>query len=247
MSFAQLKRDCDGFRSRLRQATGRELIDVVSVDEPKEPQDELHFIKLVSWCYVFIFEASQPAARYVVSLLRTADPDEHKAVNSVFENVNNLRTVRVHNLSTESRRDDYKKRQAHIWLIQNGGDPHDWPSCCRSLYREVTSAVHCLMAKWDRVTANDDDAASIGRELMLAIDREWPPHTFDRIVEAAATDIGLSGLDCVRYRENRLDRWRELVGFFESREHAEAAMAAAIRLELEQLFGKHPSVAQRSS
>ena len=41
MSFAKLKSACDGFRTLLREATGRELIDVVSLDEPKEPQDEL--------------------------------------------------------------------------------------------------------------------------------------------------------------------------------------------------------------
>jgi hypothetical protein len=54
MSFVQLKDVCDEFRTLLRAATGRELIDAVSVDEPKEPEDELHFIKLVSWCYVFV-------------------------------------------------------------------------------------------------------------------------------------------------------------------------------------------------
>jgi hypothetical protein len=237
MTFPELKGACEDFRTLLREATGRELIIAVSVDEPAEPPDELHFLKLVSWCYVFLFEASQPAGRYIVSLLRAADPGEHKAVNETFENVNNLRTVRVHNLSVESRHDDYKTRQAHIWLVRNGGEPPDWAKCCRSLCEEARRAVDRLMKKWRRLTANKDDAESAVRELITAVDREWAPHTFDRIVEVAATEIGLSGLDCVRYRESRLDRWRELVGFFESREHAEAAIGAAIRRELEQVFG----------
>jgi hypothetical protein len=76
---------------------------------------------------------------------------------------------------------------------------------------------------------------------MIAISREWAPHAFDRLVERAVADIGLSGLDCVKYRESRLERWRELVGFFESREHAEAAISAAIRRELEHLFGIRPA------
>ena len=98
-------------------------------------------------------------------------------------------------------------------------------------------AVERLLRKWGEVTASEDDAASIVRELVIAVDREWPPHTFDRIVEAAAAHIGLSGLDYVKYRENRLGRWRELVGYFKTREHAEAAISSAIRVELEQLFG----------
>jgi hypothetical protein len=63
------------------------------------------------------------------------------------------------------------------------------------------------------------------------------------MVEAVATEIGLKGFDYVKYRQHRLDRWRELVGFFESRDHAEAAMRAAIYCELQQLFG---SAASRS-
>lgn len=241
MSFAELKSTCDGFRALLRQATGRELIEAVSVDEPNDPYDELHFVKLVSWCYVFIFEASQPAARFVLSLLRAGNPDVHTAVSSIFEDVNNLRTVRAHNLSPSSKRDDYKKRQADIWLVQNGGDPFDWPRCCRSLYQQVTSAVHRLTEKWSQVTANLEDAASVIEELMIAVNREWPPHAFDRIVEGAVADIGLSGFDCAKYREGRLEQWRALVGLFESRQHAEEAMKVAIRLELERLFGNRMS------
>jgi hypothetical protein len=97
--------------------------------------------------------------------------------------------------------------------------------------------------KWNQVTADKDDAASVVGDLVLAIDREWPPHAFDRMLETAANDIGLSGLDCVKYRQSRLEKWRELTGFFESREHAEAAMSAAIRRELESVFGNRISTA----
>jgi hypothetical protein len=247
MSFVILKSACDGFRTLLRQDTGRDLIDAVSVDEPKEPEDELHFLKLVSWCYVFMFEASQPSTKHILSLLRKANPESHRAISLTFETVNNLRTVRVHNLLAESRRDDQKRIQAHIWLLQNCGDPLDWPCCCRALSNEVTSAIDRLVEKWNQVTADKDDAASAVGDLMLAIDREWPPHAFDRMVETAANDIGLSGLDYVKYRQSRLKEWRELTGFFESRDHAEAAMSAAIRRELEHVFGNPTSKASEST
>jgi arginyl-tRNA synthetase len=237
MTFADLKSACDDFRAILREATGRELVTAVSVDEPIDPQDELHFVKLVSWCYVVLFEASQPTTRYILSLLRAGDPSEHKTAASVIENVNHLRTVRVHNLSPESRGDDHKRRQASIWLLQSGGEPTDWPRCCESLCAEVTSAIRLLIDKWRRITASTEDRTAVIQDLIVTIDREWPPNTFDRIVEGAAQEIGLQGFDCVKYRQHRLERWRELVGFFESREHAEAAMRAAIHRELEQLFG----------
>jgi hypothetical protein len=242
VTFGELKSICDRFGALLHATTGRELVDPVSVDEPDEHYDELHFTKLVSWCYVFIFEASQPAVRYILSLLRTGSPDDHRHVSLIFDTVNNLRTVRAHNLLPQSKRDDYKKRQAYIWLVQNGGTPPDWPKCCYSLAQEVSAAIERLVRKWSELTASGDDAPSIIKELVIAIDREWPPHAFDRIVEAAAAQIGLSGLDSIKYRESRLERWRELVGFFETREHAELAITTAIRVELEQLFG-NPRVA----
>jgi hypothetical protein len=174
---------------------------------------------------------------HILSLLRAANPSEHKTISTILEDVNHLRTVRFHNLLPESRSDDYKRRQASIWLFQNGGEPPDWPRCCRSLCAEVITAVRILAEKWRRLTANSDDAAAAVQDLIATIDREWPPHLFDRIIEYAASEIGLQGLDCVKYRQHRLDRWRELVGFFESREHAEAAMKIAIHRELELLFG----------
>jgi hypothetical protein len=237
MTFAELRSASEQFRAVLRHGTGRELIAAVSVDEPADPQDELHFIKLVSWCYVFAFEASQPATRYILSLLRAAGPSEHRTVGTMLENVNNLRTVRGHNLIPESKSDDYRVRQANIWLVQNGGEPPEWHRCCGALCAQVTSAITLLRSRWERLTANAEDAATAIHDLMVTIDREWPPHIFDRIVEDAAGEIGLQGLDVVKYRQSRLDRWRELVGFFESREHAETAMRAAIRRELELLFG----------
>jgi hypothetical protein len=94
---------------------------------------------------------------------------------------------------------------------------------------------------------NKEDATSIVQELIIAIDREWPPHVFDRLVEGAAANIGLLRLDCVKYRDSRLERWRELVSFFECREHAEAAISAAILQELQQLFGSDASRALQSA
>jgi hypothetical protein len=173
-------------------------------------------------------------------------PTKEHSRRRFFEIVNNLRTVRVHNLSPESKRDDYKRRQSHIWLVQNGGDPLDWPSCCRNLSEQVAEAIRRLVQRWDQATAVKEDAITVVKELMITIDREWSPHLFDRLVENAAREIGLDGLDCTKYREGRLDRWRELVGFFEIREHAETAIKGAIRRELAHLFGNRSPSPQQS-
>jgi hypothetical protein len=223
------------------------LIDTISVDEPNDPEDELHFVKLVTWCYVFIFEASQPATRFILALLRVASPDQHKNAKVAFEIVNVLRTARVHNLLPSSKGGDFKQRQARIWLTQNGGDPFSWPTCCQALSDAVAISIGHLIERWRAIVGNKEDSARVIADLIMTIDREWPPHAFDRMIENAAIEIGLSGLDFVKYRETRLAKWRELAGFFESREHAEVAMNSAIRSELEQLFGRRLDSTSRSS
>lgn len=237
MTFAELKNAYKEFRDFLRETTERELIVDVSVDEPIAPEDELHFLKLVSWCYVMLFEASQPTTRYILSLLRASDPSAHKQAHSVLENVNYLRTVRVHNLSPINKGDVRKQKQADIWLLRSGGEPTDWLQCCETLCSEVVSTIRLLSEKWRLTTAITEDRAAIVQNLITTIDREWPPHAFDRIVEGAVEKIGLQGFDCVKYREHRLNDWRVLVGFFETREDSEAAMTMAIHRELEQRFG----------
>jgi hypothetical protein len=187
-------------------------------------------------------EASEPTVRHIFSLLRTASPGDFRTARRMVQNVNHLRTVRVHNLSSESESDQYKRRQADIWLTQHGGDPFNWGRCCGALCAEVASAVEILGNKWRNMATSEEDAGSAVRDLLIAVDREWPPHFFDRMVESAAIEIGLKGLDCVKYRESKLDRWRQLVTLFETREHAQEAVNSAIRRELEQVFGNFNSV-----
>jgi hypothetical protein len=237
MIFADLKSRSDKLRLSLNGVTGRDLVVAVSVEEPGLPQDELHFLKLVSWCYVFLFEASQPAARYLLSVVRAVNPSDHKLVTATTEVIKNLRTVRVHNLLPENKGDQHKVSQAEIWLLQNGGRPIDWRSCCEALCTEADVAIERLENTWRNMVEHEEDKETSIKELLNAIDQEWPAHFFDRILEQAADGIGLKGLDIVKYRQANLEKWRNLTSFFDTREHAQVAIEAAIRRELKGVFG----------
>lgn len=247
MTFAQLKEACERLRVVVDGTTGRNLISQVTVEEPRESLDELHFLKLVSWCYVFLVEASNPAARYITNLVRASSPGDFKRVESVNDDVICLRTVRVHNLSAASRSDDRKKTRATVWLALNGGDPLDWVTCCDALCTHVIVAVEILERKWLDVTSSKEDSANVIEHLLATIDREWPPHVFDRLIDAAASKLGLKTFDTVRYRELRLKELRSLASLFEIREHAEVAMSAAIYRELERTFGNLDAVVDNAA
>ena len=71
----------------------------------------------------------------------------------------------------------------------------------------------------------------------MTIDREWPAHAFDRFLESAVSKLSPMGFDYFKYRQQILEKWRELVGYFHNRDSAEIALESAILQELEQVFG----------
>lgn len=238
MKFADVKSACGQFGEVLRATTSRDYIEAINVEEPTGTEDELHFIKLVMWCYVFWFEASDPAGKHVASLLRTASPDDHKKVNETFRSVHALRTVRAHNLRMTDRGDDYTRVQARLWIVSTAGEPADWEQCCRRLCEEVTASVKLLIQAWTSVTENAEDAEAGVERLRLSVDREWPAYRFDRLVAAASAELGLDGLDVVAYRTKRLSGWKELSRLFGDDRAIEEALNRAIFRELEVLFGR---------
>ena len=241
MSFSNIREVCVRFSDAIRQSAERELIVKVYVPEPVEPENELYFVKLVSWCYVFAFEASQPVARYIISSLRAADPSSHKEISTIFENINNLRTVQAHNLLPNNKSDDFKNRKVQIWFLQNSGNPIEWARACSSLRLEMQTAIQILLERWGNLTINAEDGSLAVANLLATIDRDWPPHLFDSILVEVVRDLGLEGFDCIKYRESRIEKWRELVGFFEGPDYAESAMKIAIRNEIRQIFGSGDS------
>lgn len=73
--------------------------------------------------------------------------------------------------------------------------------------------------------------------LVEAVNRQWPAHLFDRMLEDAATELGILGMDYPVYRGMRIDDWKKLAECFQSREHAEMALRRAIRIDLGAKFG----------
>ena len=237
MTFAELKTACELLRQQLSETTGLDLVNVVSVDEPEELLNELHFVKLVLWSYAFLFEASQPATDHILSLMRAANPEEYGVASRIKQSVNQHRTVKTHNLSPENKNDDYKRRQVDIWLATIGGDPIDWQACCLKLCEDVMLVVQNISKMWTTLTASEEDTENVVRDLIASVERYWPAHCFDRMLESATAEIGLEGLDCVAYRSSRLDNWRKIVDFFDTRDHARTGVYAAICRELEHTFG----------
>ena len=237
MSFGALAVSAETLRASLLAATGRELIAEISLEAPNDDQGEVAFIKSVLWGYVLWFEACQPVGRYLMNIVRNSSPEEHKVAARAFQDIQNLRTFHAHNLLPSNKSDQQKLSQAKVWLAQNGGANGDWDRCSAKLCTDLAVALDILRAHWGHVTASPEDAATAISGLIDALEREWEPHLFDRIVDDIAASLSLSDFDPVKYRGTRLEEWRKITEFFSDRTSAEVAIRRAIHQEMTMKFG----------
>lgn len=238
MTFGDVEVACQSLREKLRQSTGITLSEV-SVERPSDPEDELHFVRLVAWGYVFLVEVASTPIRHIQTILRGANPREHKKVADAVRLVRNLRTSQAHQLSDGSSSDLATKNFVSQWLAINDGDQR-WPTRIRLLCGSICEAIGAIIEKWDALTADEPSRADAVAALLSAVDRQWPPHLFDRFLEEAATELGINGMDYPLYRALRMDDWRKLADCFQSRDDAEVALKSAIRSDLRATFGQSP-------
>jgi hypothetical protein len=235
MKFALLKVAGDHLRQAIRDATQRDLISLVSVEEPTS-DDELGFYKLVLWSYAFWVEACSPAGRHILGSLRNTSPDKHKAAAETFKILGFLRTRLAHNLG-QSPGDRYQVDQSNIWLDVNGGVPISWADCFDALTQKLCEALNSLADQWELMLKSSEDAAVAVEHLIKTVDQDWPGYLFDPIIVSTAESLELDGLDIVEYRQSRHEDWRKLTKMFNSRGEAEVAIRRIIRMEMTVTFG----------
>lgn len=237
MSFETLTQSVNRLRNTLHASTGRNLIAEISLEPPGAVGGETAFIRTVLWCYVLWYEACQPAGRHLMNIVRNSSSEDQKAAARAFQDVQNLRTFHAHNLLSSNKNDQYKLGQAKAWLAQNGGSQCEWDRCTAKLCSEMIAAFDILCRHWDSVTESPEDAITAVQGLINAMEREWEPHLFDRMIEEVAKSLGLLDLDPVKYRATRLEEWRKITDYFSDRISAEVAIRRAIEQEMVMKFG----------
>ncbi|WP_332860746.1 hypothetical protein [Janthinobacterium svalbardensis] len=220
-----------------RDLDGLNVIEIITVPLPEGIKDELYFQKLVAWCYVAFVEAFPIPLKQLANLIRANDGAGHRLLVETKDVVQALRTLRSHNLAKKSVSNQRQIALAEAWFVSNGGLPLSWEACCTSLASRVLEVFRLLGVTWKDAVAREDDRAIFLENLLLAIDGDWPAHTFDAAVAEAATSIGLVDFDVVAYRLTRIENWRKLAALFCDREVAMQAITRAITQELKTIFG----------
>lgn len=237
-AFSQLIAQVSRLEAISSSILGGNEVGTVTLELPSGPLDELYFRKLVAWCYALLFETGV-FLKFSRDLLRGRDPDGFRSLQDSGDIVRCARTVQSHNLSEDRRSDLRTKGRYETWLLATGGEPADWGQCIGAMIGGVCKSLRSVEQAWRQAGNGQCARQRLADAYFTEKQNYWEGHEFDRCVVSAANAIGLTGLDCVKFRESdgRLDRWRKLVGLFDTREDARKALERAIQRELAGLFG----------
>ena len=234
--FVSLSEKVEALRALCVENTGSREIREISVDVPRPPLDELHFRKIVAWCYV-LFHETGPFIDFSGRLLRAR---RSKSFGETRRLVVCARTVHTHNLASDNKRDVKMDRDFQIWLQENGGNPTNWEKCNQALMKKTIQVVSEIELEIKRISEVDSDRDQLWIDYQRERDNFWEGHEFDPFILQAAKELCIVGLDISAFRNqgDRLKNWRQIVGCFSSRIVAEEAIGRAIRTDLLNVFGE---------
>ncbi len=237
MNYAQLEAATTALTNMINRDLGRVAIKSMTLETPRPPPDELHFFKLVVWCYGFFYEAAADVLKECKALMKQNAPDRTNRYDLVTRTVNNLRTFKVHNLPP-SKSNDQKRAQALAWLAEFNNESDAMARAAEKLCQMTLEILNDVTVLWMAATKDPGDASQLIKQIQDSLDNAWQPHELHRMVVETAEDIQLSGFDAKIFCDKYFEEWRKLGGFFLDRESGEAGIRRAIRTTMQSVFGQ---------
>lgn len=237
MNFRCLQEAAIAFTEMVNTDLGRDVIDPMTLEAPEPPPDELHFNRLVVWCYGFFYEAAVDVLKECKALLKTRAPEQTNLYERSSRVVQNLRTYKVHNLAPS--RDNAKKQQlAREWIADAKAKGQGFEGPIQELCEITLAMLNAVTAAWKEATKDPGDRAQLIERVVDSLEAVWQPYQLDEIVDSVATEIGLKGFDAKVFRDIHLTALRNSARCFVDRESATLGLRRAIRSAMESMFGK---------
>lgn len=210
MSFSRAHVAYLQLRRRLTACVSEGVLPDITIEPPKNPVDELAFLRLVAWSYTVLHET----AKLSLGVLRHLPPLRDRS-GPLLPHVRALRTWTSHNLAFNSKSDVVTIRSAIAWFRANCGTGtpstnEHWSQCFDVLSSDIASLLEQAVNACD---AFEDpiDGKGLKEEFERRLERNWEGFRFDAFVEAACKLLGYAGVDVVSFRNKQLRAWREVV------------------------------------
>ena len=211
MSFSSLNAEVLELRRALQVYVGRNALEEISVRPPIGNDDEASFLRLTSWSYALLFEVGRVSIPFLLRLPSRKGIADRNLLR-VRESVQSLRTFCFHNLGL-TEHDARLSRIARDWHHEKCGtvfpkQSQEWRGCFEGLCSEVSQViVHCHGVV-DNVLASQTDGRGTIVELKRRLDRNWPGHSFDRLVEDILVRMDRK-MNVTAFRNQHLSNWRK--------------------------------------
>ncbi|WP_105685648.1 hypothetical protein [Cronobacter dublinensis] len=240
ITFDQIDGKFQDLYNRGRSYLKDEAIQLITLQHPVEPKDELYFNKLVSWGYVLLFESFPLLYKRLAGQVRQLDNEKHKYITDSKNIIHALRTIQCHNMPEDEPKNRKKIILIDIWFEQNAPESErKWQNACNALCEMLFDILSALCHVFDVMRSDPVSFEIFVSDFVDALKREWEPHSFDKYIQSVADDLGILGINVVGYRANKLDEWRALAALFDDRESARSSIERKIKMELIATFGKN--------
>lgn len=214
MTFADFNVAFSDLRDGLRAQVGPKAIGDLNIRPPAGDAEEASFLRLISWCFVLLFEAGRISIPFLLDLnfpeMANGDAERHKRARAM---VQNLRTFQSHNLGFDDGHDLDIRKAVSDWFVETCKViyptlPEEWRACFQRLCKDVHALLAHCSAILSIVAATSEDRDLIFPDLLRRLDRDWEAHQFDRMIEDSAARLG-EKVNIRSFRDRRIGDWRK--------------------------------------
>lgn len=191
------------------------VFSTVAIRQPDlNSSAELAFIQVVSWLYVYYFEAGRPGLRFLMRHSELAHVIAEREERHL-QDVRALRTTLQHNLVLSKERNVEIESQCGKWYSNACGyvypqSEDEWRACAERLLADAAMTLQTLRGML-RAIEESRFRNTVLEQWRRIVLRFHDPAEFDRIAEIVAGDLGHPHLDVVALRHRHLHGWQKRI------------------------------------
>lgn len=185
-----------------------------SVKRPDFINQELSFVRLVSWLYTLYNESGKRSINVIKSSMSIEHQDLYKRNSKI---VGQLRTSLHHNLEREKTRNFKIEKDCHKWMKESCGKnipdtEENWKSCSMTLLDEAEKVLSMFITELEMMTDSPSQKDIFHVNWEASITKELSPHIYDRIIEKCLSLMHINSVNIVEYRQSYYQAWNIKVG-----------------------------------
>ncbi|EIE1198903.1 hypothetical protein LCX57_004818 [Vibrio parahaemolyticus] len=185
------------------------FFDKIHVIRPDFKNQELSFIRLVSWLYTLYFESGKCSLKVIKSSMATENQELYSKHSKI---IGQLRTKLHHNVDRKSSRSFKIERDCHVWMKSACSkniptDEEDWKNCSIKLLNEAEKLLSMIAHEIEEMTDSPVQKEIFTLNWNTSKEKSLKPHIYDEIIGSSLSLLNHTSIDIVAYRQKYYDSW----------------------------------------